>query len=517
MFSLLKHSYKILYIDDPSICLVSCSINLLRAINSQYKAMERKNIVLAIVVLGTMMAAIDSTIVLLAFPTIVSGLNSNFLTIIWVILAYLLVVTVFMTQFGRIGDIYGRARTFNFGFLIFAVSSFFCGLANTDVFLIGSRIAQAIGGAMMSANSGAIIADTFEPDKRGRAFGFTTLGWNIGAMLGIVLGGIITTFLGWRYIFFINVPIGAVAFIMGLKYVKDVVKIKADLDIRGMLLFGAAIALISYSAITSVASAFSLINAAMMVMGVFIMGAFIFFELRTEKPLLDLRQFSNKILRSGIFASFFQSLGYFAVVFLIIMYLQGIRGLSPLDASLLLIPGYIVSSSLSPLMGKFSDRIGSREIATTGIILMGIAILAYLMLTPNTSYYVFIIITASIVSGMGSAMFFPANTSAVMANAKTGAYGATNGLLRTMSSLGIMFSFVLSISIAAYALPSSAAFQVFVGTSTIAGGISTTFMSGVYAALYVSLVVLVIAGIFSATRGKESRGQAIFTEQNMRN
>ncbi len=464
----------------------------------------KKNTILAILVLATMMVGVDSTVVLLAFPTIVGELNSNFLTIIWVILVYMLVVTVCTTQLGRIGDLFGRARIFNFGFLIFTISSFACGLAPTDVFLIVSRAFQAVGGAMMTANSGAIIADTFKPQERGRAFGFTSLGWNVGAMLGIVVGGVITTFFGWRYIFFINVPIGAIALALGLKYIKDNPIIKSKMDLVGMFVFGAAVLLISYGAVNSISASLSIYDIAMVFTGVLLIPFFIFWELRSKNPMLDLRQFKNRILRSSILAAFFMSLGYLAIAFLIIMYMQGVRGLSPLDASLILVPGYVLSGFLAPYMGGLSDKHGARIIATLGILLMCIAILIYLNLTATLSYYIYLIIAASVVSGIGSAMFFPSNNRAVMANAQAGSYGATNGLLRTVSSLGIMFSFVLVISVAAYSIPNGAAFQIFVGTSKLIGNVSSAFMSGVYSALYVSLAILIIAGILSFTRGKDA-------------
>ena len=222
--------------------------------------------------------------------------------------------------------------------------------------------------------------------------------------------------------------------------------------------------------------------------------------------MLDLRQFKNRILRSSILAALFQSLGYLAIAFLIIMYMQGIRGLSPLDAALVLVPGYILSGLLAPFMGGLADRYGARNIATAGIALMCVAILLYLNLSATLSYYISLILAASIVSGIGSAMFFPSNNRAVMANAQPGAYGATNGLLRTMSSLGIMFSFVLVISVAAHSIPKSTAFEIFVGTSTLIGKVSAEFMSGIYVALYVALVILAIAGILSFTRGSDIEG-----------
>ena len=198
--------------------------------------MERlQKIRLSILVLGTLMGALDSTIVILAFPVIAEELHSDLLTTMWVILIYLLIVASLTVQLGRLGDIFGRARMFNFGFGVFTVSSLFCGLSATITTLIIFRGVQAAGGALMEANSGAIIADIFPPGSRGAAFGYNSLGWTVGATLGIVLGGVITTFFGWEYIFFINVPIGIVALFLGLRYLRDVTRTPASLDIAGMV------------------------------------------------------------------------------------------------------------------------------------------------------------------------------------------------------------------------------------------------------------------------------------------
>ncbi len=164
---------------------------------------KHEGIVLSILVLGTLMGALDTTIVLLALPSITEGLNSNLGETIWVILIYLLVISITTMQFGRLGDLFGRSKMFNLGFAVFTIGSAFCGFAPTNGFLVGFRTIQAIGGALMQATTGAIIADTFGVGMRGRAYGYTAMGWNIGGMLGIVLGGMLTTFIGWRFIFFI--------------------------------------------------------------------------------------------------------------------------------------------------------------------------------------------------------------------------------------------------------------------------------------------------------------------------
>ena len=176
-----------------------------------------RTVILLVLVLGTLMAAVDGTIVLLALPQIAQDLHADLFTAIWVLLAYLLVTAILTTQTGRIGDIYGRAKIFNLGFVIFTVASALCGLSNSIYLLIAFRLIQGVGGAMMTANSGAIVADHFPPNMMGRAYGYTSLGWNIGALLGIVLGGTLTTVVGWPYSVSSNVHIGGVATILGVK------------------------------------------------------------------------------------------------------------------------------------------------------------------------------------------------------------------------------------------------------------------------------------------------------------
>ncbi len=467
--------------------------------------MSNENKILTILVIGTLMGSIDTTIVLLALPSITQALHANLYSSIWVILIYLLVMAVATTQFGRIGDIFGRSKMFNLGFGVFTIGSAMCGFSGDILLLILSRTVQGIGGAMIQANSGAIIADTFPREKRGRAYGFIAFGFNIGALLGIVLGGVITTFVGWQFIFFINVPIGIVAVALGIIYIKDMNIVKETIDLLGMLLFGISLVLLSYAMIDFATVGADMINIAMIIAGFITLMGFIMWENRIKYPMLNFKIFRNKILKYSIGASFFQSLGYLSVVFILILYLQGIRGLNPLDASLLLIPGYIISSMCSPFMGRLSDRMGSRIIATLGIALMATAILIFLTLSTTTSYY--IIILATIFSGIGGAMFWPANSSSVMSHAAPEQYGSTSGLMRTASSVGTLGSFVIAITAASLAVSRSTAFGIFLGTSTLIGGVSASFLSGIDAAFLVSFSILIIAGILSFARGKEDRSK----------
>ena len=464
----------------------------------------RQKIIVSVLMLGTLMGSLDSTIVILAFPTISTSLHADLLSTLWIILIYLLVVAVCTTQFGRLGDIYGRSRMFNAGFGIFTLGSLFCGFSPKISWLVASRGIQALGGALMQANSGAIIADTFPPHERGTAFGYISLGWTSGAMLGIVLGGIITTFIGWEYIFFINLPIGIVATLLGIRYLRDEARTNATLDLMGMILLGIGLSLISFGAVDFAGQGVAVSNILSFILGLSVCVLFVWYEGRIPGPLVDFSILKNKILKYSILAGFFLSLGYLSVVFLITMYLQGIRGFSPLDAALLLIPGYVVGSLLSPFMGRMSDRYGARVLATTGAGMMILATLIYL--TLQTDSPVVTVLLASGISGIGTAMFFPSNSSAVMANAPGGSFGAISGVMRTVQNIGILGSFVLSITVASASIPRDIAFQVFIGTTSLVGGVSKAFLAGIDMSLGASIVLIGIAGILSWMRGHEIRG-----------
>lgn len=472
--------------------------------------MKNEDKVLAIVFLGILMGALDTTIVLLALPTINTALNTTLLSSVWIILIYLLVIAVATTQFGRLGDIYGRSRMFNFGFGVFTVGSLLCGLSSDVLFLIFFRIVQGIGGALLQANSGAIVADTFEPKRRGRAFGYTSVGWSVGAMLGILLGGALTTFVGWQYIFYINVPIGIVATYLGIKYIKDNPKVDAKIDVLGMVFLTLSLIAIAYGFIDIAAEGASALNLGMVVGGLVFLALFFFVENRSKSPLLDMRIFrENRVLTYSIFAAFFMSLGYLGVVFIMIMYLQGIRGLSPLDASLLLVPGYLISSIVSPYMGRLSDKHGARLLATAGLLLIMVTVLVYSTLTTTSSLY--IILVASFISGIGISMFFPANSSAIMANADPMHYGSISGLSRLMQNIGTLCSYVVTLTVASLAVSRQTAFEIFLGTSKLIGNVSGSFLEGIHVALYISFMILMVAAVLSYLRGREDRSGIITT------
>jgi MFS family permease len=270
-----------------------------------------------------------------------------------------------------------------------------------------------------------------------------------------------------------------------------------------MGLLASALVLISLGLVNFASQGISALNITLTVIGAVLIPVFILYDRRLKNPLIDFESFKNRVLRNAIFSAFFVSVGYFSVVFLVIMYLQGIRALTPLNASLLLVPGYVAGSFLGPIMGRLSDKYGSREIATMGIFFLAVAILIYL--TMNATSPLYIVLFASAISGLGTSMFFPANNSAVMANARTGSYGSISGLLRTVQNIGLVGSYVLAISVAAASIPRQVAFEVFIGTKSLSGGVSQAFVSGIDHAFYASVAILAIAGVLSFIRGRDIR------------
>ena len=454
---------------------------------------------LILTTLGSLMVAVDSTIVILALPTMASELGAPLESVIWTILIYLLITTALTTQAGQLGDLLGRGLVYNAGFAIFTIGSALSGFAPTAEVLILARAIQAVGGAVLFANGAALISHVFPPERRGRAFGYLVFGWSVGAILGILMGGVITTLIGWRYIFFINIPIGIVAVVQGVRTLPRTERKQVRFDVPGFLSLSAALTLVSYGAIEIASYGTTVTNAAYVGVGLLLLPVFIALELRADRPMIDLRQLKNRLLGFSLIAGFLQALGYLSVIFLLTMYLQGLRGLSPLNASLLLVPGYLVGAFLGPYMGRRVDRIGPRVLATAGIAAMAGAVVLYSTLSVDT--WLGYVPAISILGGIGSGMFYPANTTAIMSQATPSTFGSISGVRSTLSNMGTLLSFVISLTIASASVPRYVAYAVFLGTTNLVGGVAQDFLGGIRAALYGAVVILAIAAVLSWSRG----------------
>ncbi|MGH9919806.1 MAG: MFS transporter, partial [Nitrososphaerales archaeon] len=239
----------------------------------------RTGLALLVIMIGVLMVAVDTTIVVLALPEIERSLHVSLSGVIWVIIGYLLAVTVLATQVGRLGDMFGRVRMYQVGFIVFIVGSALCALAGNEATIIGYRLIQGVGGALITANSGAVIADTVPAAQRGRAYGVNELGWSVGAILGILLGGVIVTYIDWRWVFWINVPAGIVAFVLALRVLRDKGERKRQrLDLVGMTLFGVGVFGVLWAMTKLSTTSFSGQNAGFLVGGIVSLVVFWFVE-----------------------------------------------------------------------------------------------------------------------------------------------------------------------------------------------------------------------------------------------
>jgi EmrB/QacA subfamily drug resistance transporter len=448
---------------------------------------------------GVLMTAVDTTIVVLALPEIQRSLDVALTNVVWVIISFLLVITLLATQVGRLGDMFGRVRMYEAGFAVFVFGSLLCALAWNEVSIIVFRIVQGVGGALIMANSGAVIADLYPREQRGRAYGFTSLGWTIGAVLGVVLGGLIVTYVSWRWIFWINVPTGVLAIAVALRVLRDKgERTRQRLDPLGMITLGLGLFGVLW-AITKLANGpFDASTAGFLIGGLALIVLFVFIESRVPAPMLPLRIFKVPTMAASLCASLFQGLASFAVLFLLLMYLQGPRGLSPIHASLLLLPGYLISAGISIWAGRLADKYGAVLPATAGLALQVVSLLLYAQLTNSTPLWWIVIVGT--INAIGACLFFPANSSAIMKAAPPDMFGIASGMMRTFANVGMVFSFSVAILVASRSISRQLAFAIFVGTASLHGQVADAFTTGLHAAFYASVIFMVIAAVLSALR-----------------
>ena len=464
-----------------------------------------KWVALAVTTIGSLMVAIDSTIVILALPSMLQDLHSNLVRMTWVIIGYLLVNTVLLLTFGRMADMFGRVRLYNVGFAVFTIGSVMCGFAPNDTMLIAARIIQGAGGAMLAANGMAIITEVFPAEQRGQAMGFNAVTWGLGSMLGPVLGGIILAISSWRWIFLVNLPIGIIATVAAFLLLHDVDPTPRGerFDLIGALLFSVGLVFLLLGITGGIGPGWlSPGILSCFAISIFALAAFVIRERHFAYPMLDLRLFANHQYAFSVVAAALQSLSVFSVNFLLIFYLQGVRGFNPLMAALLILPLPIVTSIVGPLSGRWGDRRDGIVPATLGLAVQCIALLLLIFLRPETPYPVLAVALALL--GLGGGLFWSPNTSITMGAAPRNQLGVASATLNTMRNMGMVFSFAIALAVAAAAMPPALMNAVFLGTvGHLSPAISAAFTSGMGRAFLASALISGLAMVFSSLRNRE--------------
>lgn len=396
----------------------------------------RKWYVMAAVAMGIFLATIDSSIVNIALPTLVRELNTDFATIQWVVLVYLLTIATLILSFGKLGDIIGKKTVYATGFVVFTLGSILCGLSATVSWLIFFRVVQAIGATMILALGMAIVTEAFPPRERGMALGISGSIVSVGIVLGPTLGGLIIDAWSWNWIFFVNIPVGIIGILMVLRFIPDIKPIgEQSFDLLGALaLF---ISVLSFLLALTFGQGIGFIN--IRVLALFSLWAlflvlFVLIELRIEQPMIDLRLFKNKIFSISLITGFLTFFTISGTIILIPFYLENVLGYNTRQIGLLLAVVPIAMGIVAPIAGSLSDRFGSRPMAVIGlsILLVGYYGLSKLHIQTSTSEYLLRFLPI----GLGMGIFSSPNNSTIMGIASRDRLGIVSGMLAVNRTLG---------------------------------------------------------------------------------
>lgn len=457
---------------------------------------RRRWMVLVITAISTFMSTLDSSIVNVALPVMATSLHVSTGLIAWVVSAYLIAITIFILLFGRLGDLKGQQKIFRIGLIIFTVGSFLCGVTHTLPTLLAARVVQAIGAAATMANSQGIITRTFPAEERGRALGINGSFVALGTMVGPSLGGFIISFASWEYLFWVNVPIGLIAYLLNLKFSdKDETIQKEKLDVWGEILFTLTITPLfiglEYGQTIGYGAPLILICFAVSVIA---FAVFLYVERKVSAPLLDLDIFRNKWFSVSIFCAFTSFVAISCSNIILPFYLQNALGMSPGQAGLYMTIYPVVLALVAPISGYVSDRIGSEILTLIGLSLTSAGLYLVVFLNASPVYWMLILFIA--IMSLGNGLFQSPNNSLVMSMLppeELGIGGSVNALIR---NIGMVVGIATSTSVLYGGMSAKIGRHV---TSYVEGR-SDVFIYGMHLAYIVSGSICLVGVVTTAIR-----------------
>jgi MFS family permease len=425
---------------------------------------NHKWMVLSNTTVGMLTAVVNASIVLISLPAIFRGIHldpldpSNTNTLLWTIMGYMVVTSVLVVTFGRLADMYGRARIYNLGFLIFTLGSVALSVMPDNgyaaSYLVWLRILQGVGGAMITSTATAILVDAFPPHQRGLALGINTMAAIGGQFIGLILGGLFAD-INWRLIFWINVPLGLIGTIWGFYSLKDTraPNKHGKIDWWGNLLFAIGLILVLVAVNDGIQpSADALMSwgtprvLGELIGGLLFLALFFWFEKRVPLPMFDLNLFRIRPFAAGVTSSLLGSIGRGGLQFMLIIWLQGIwlplHGYSfestPLWAGIFMLPITVGFLLTTPLAGMLSDRFGQRAFAAVGMILGAATFLGLMLLNADFDYPVFAVLL--FLNGVGSGLFSAPNSTMIMNGVPASERGQASGVRATTMNAGQVLS-----------------------------------------------------------------------------
>lgn len=432
-----------------------------------------KWIALSNTTLGTLLATVNASIVLISLPAIFRGIGLNPLQpanvgyLLWMLMGYLVVTAVLVVPFGRLGDMFGRVRMYNLGFIVFTVAAVALSfdpfhLDAGAIWLIAWRVVQGLGGGMLMASSSAILTDAFPANQRGMALGVNMVAAVAGSFLGLLIGGVLAE-IHWQAIFWVGVPLGIIGTVWSMRSLQERgVRTPGRMDWAGTVTFGVGLTVLLVG-ITSGIQPYGdhstgwtnpLVLGAIGA-GCALLAAFVVIELRVAAPMVDVRLFRLPAFGMGNLAGLMSSVGRGGLQFMLIIWLQGIwlplHGYSfestPLWAAIYMLPmtaGFLLAG---PIAGSLADRFGARPFAVGGMVVMAVSFVALVMIPVNFDYWLFAVLV--FLNGVGGGIFTAPNTAAIMSSVPAAQRGAASGVRATFFnagsslSIGIFFSLMV--------------------------------------------------------------------------
>jgi EmrB/QacA subfamily drug resistance transporter len=401
--------------------------------------------VLGVVLIGAAMSALDVSIVNIALPTIKSEFGVRLSLIEWVSIAYMIVLTIALPIVGRLADIFGRSLLYNIGFGIFVLGSALCGLAPNALFLIVARALQAVGAGLLQANSVALITQVFRSRELGQALGIQAAIQAAAMALGPFLGAMLIAFVGWRAIFYVNVPIGIVGGIAAHIVLPrhHATNRKQKIDYLGIVLFMAALMGLVLAVNEAEFRGWgSPVILAEIVLGLLCLAAFVKVQLKVKSPTIDLELFRRYALVAGNATGFLAYYVLFTALFLLPFYFEQVLGYSTAVSGLMLTPVPAAMAVLAPFAGAACDRFGARNLTLAGSAMLALG--AFGLIFASTAREPALLVAELAILGAGLGLFTPANNRATMAAAPRDKLGLMGGLLNMMRSLGLIFGIDIS-------------------------------------------------------------------------
>jgi EmrB/QacA subfamily drug resistance transporter len=471
---------------------------------------QRRWELLALTSVGAFMTPLDGSIVSVAIPVMSPELHLSFSATIWVQAAYLLATAVLLIPLGRLSDHYGRVRFYLSGIAVFGVGSLLAGLSMNGPWLIGSRILQGVGGALLFATSSAIVTAVFPPHERGRALGINVMAVYLGLSVGPPLGGFITDNFGWRWIFYVNIPIALLVLVWGwllLPRAEREDQGAPRVDAVGAALLGVFMICLLVP-LTFAPQWGWLAPRSLALLGAAAASVvlFVVVELRARYPLLDLDLLRrNRLFATANGAALLNYMALFAVSILTAIYLEIVQGRSAGLTGWIMLGQPITQTVLSPFMGRLSDKVGSRVLTTTGMLLVaaGMALLAAMPTTAGIAH----VMGALAVVGLGLAAFSAPNTSAIMGSVRRDQLGVASAFLATMRVAGQALSVAVLGGIAASTLGALGGRLLFAHGGAAAalthgaGHVVDNYARGFAYAMATGAALAVVGALLSLTRG----------------